>query len=286
MEIAGVRIYGLGFLGGAGSAATKLDLIGREMFPHDLFTVALLHATIGSGIDVGRIREEDLAPIREQVDYLALGHRHRRFELGGWAFNGGALEVCDIAEADYGDEKGFYLVCLEDGKLARVEYRPSCRRGAFRFRIDATGARGETDILARMEAGIDWQAVQSYERPILEVILRGRADLGAMDLDPSWIVELVHARHPCLKVLVTPEVDLDRLPVFASITGTAREQTEREVIEALIGEEGQFLDWKAELAELVLRFKAAILAREEEQAMGLLEAFIDTEQRNADGADQ
>lgn len=286
VEMKGVRIYGLGFLGGAGSAAMKLDLIGRGMLPHDLFTIALLHATIGGGIDVGRIREEDLTPIWGKVDYLALGHRHRRFELGGWAFNGGALETCDIAEADYGDEKGFYLVHVEDKKLDGVEYRPSRRRGAFRFRIDIAGARGEAEVLSRVEAGIDWQAVQSCEKPILEVLLRGRADLSAVGLDPFRIVKLVHARHPCLKVLITPEVDLTRPPASSPMAGTARERIEGEVIEALIREEGQFLDRKVELAELVLRFKAAILAGEEGQAMDLIEAFVDGEQRKADGEDR
>jgi DNA repair exonuclease SbcCD nuclease subunit len=60
-----------------------------------------------------------LVTMRDAVDYLALGHTHKHFEIDGWAFNPGSLEACSVEEADV--ERGALYV-EADGPVIKSEF--------------------------------------------------------------------------------------------------------------------------------------------------------------------
>jgi exonuclease SbcD len=49
-----------------------------------------------------------LVTLRGAVDYLALGHTHKNFDIEQWAFNPGSLEACSVDESQ--TARGAYLV--------------------------------------------------------------------------------------------------------------------------------------------------------------------------------
>ncbi len=64
--------------------------------------------------------------LKSLVDYLALGHTHKRFEIDGWAFNPGSLEACSIDE--YREERGLYLVEVDDERNIHARHGNSTAR--------------------------------------------------------------------------------------------------------------------------------------------------------------
>jgi DNA repair exonuclease SbcCD nuclease subunit len=74
-------------------------------------TVLLAHFGIDEAVpDLGaNVSYADAAPLGEAVDYLALGHIHKRYESGEFAFNPGSPEALDVQEGRW-DGHGYYVV--------------------------------------------------------------------------------------------------------------------------------------------------------------------------------
>ena len=124
----GVVIAGLGFLG---HSIEEYHRQAAEQLPEDAFVILLSHAMVSPDeqtLEYGCIAYDDLAPLRERVGYLALGHRHTRVglegEMDGWIFNPGSLEY--VNSLDYrlpAELRGFYDIALLDA----TEYDAWCR---------------------------------------------------------------------------------------------------------------------------------------------------------------
>ncbi|MDI3328495.1 MAG: exonuclease SbcCD subunit D [Alicyclobacillaceae bacterium] len=142
----GVRFVGLGYLG------AMVDQRVRELAgllpPSDAFTVLLLHGAVDRMMHFGGVRRESLEALRGLVDYVALGHIHGRYEIGGWIFNPGAPECWDLSE--HRAEKGFYLVRVEEGsKVPAAVHIASRRRPVVEVAVDASGAADPDQAVER-----------------------------------------------------------------------------------------------------------------------------------------
>lgn len=105
-----VRIYGFGYLG----AATKVRIgeLSDSIMCDDALNIGILHAGV-EGIIAnmhGTIPEHALRPFRDKLDYLALGHIHKRFDIDNWVFNPGSLENWSLDESGPRNPHGLYLV--------------------------------------------------------------------------------------------------------------------------------------------------------------------------------
>src|SRR5690606_37900417 len=56
----------------------------------------------------GGLTFKQLEPLRGRVNYLALGHLHKPYEVDHWIYNPGSLETCSFDEMLY--KRGCYLV--------------------------------------------------------------------------------------------------------------------------------------------------------------------------------
>jgi len=70
----------------------------------------------------GTVSEHSLGPLKDGLDYLALGHIHKRFELNDWVFNPGSLENWSLDETHKNNPHGLYIVDIGDdeGGVRRV----------------------------------------------------------------------------------------------------------------------------------------------------------------------
>ncbi len=122
-----IRMIGLGYLGSL--AEKRIEQMAQEIEPSDKATVVLLHAGINRLMaqDMSGISENALLPLKDNVDYIALGHIHRRYQIQEWAYNPGAPECVHVDEAKNG-QKGCYLVEIEkhDKKVEfiSIDHRP------------------------------------------------------------------------------------------------------------------------------------------------------------------
>jgi DNA repair exonuclease SbcCD nuclease subunit len=107
-----VRIYGFGYLGA--TTRKRIEEMADHIIRDEATNIGILHAGVEGVIANmhGTIPEHALAPLRDRLDYLALGHIHKRFTVEDWVFNPGSLENCSLEEASPKNPHGLYLVEL------------------------------------------------------------------------------------------------------------------------------------------------------------------------------
>ncbi len=113
IRIRNVMIYGVRYLG---------QTIGMEQFkrissgiePNDgLFHILIQHFGIkGQMKNVPGINYLCLNPLKDRVNYLALGHYHTQFVIDKWVFNPGSSEA--VSSVDHSFKRGIFLVEIEN----------------------------------------------------------------------------------------------------------------------------------------------------------------------------
>jgi len=111
IKIKNTEIYGISYFGS--STPDLYPLIKKEIGETNDFVILMMHFGI-QGQDErkkGYQLTKDLQELHKKVDYLALGHFHKQYQLperDPWIFNPGSLEVNEITE--YATEHGVFLV--------------------------------------------------------------------------------------------------------------------------------------------------------------------------------
>jgi len=111
-------IFGLGYPGASAAPLIEryAETLGknRELLENKS-TVLALHGGLEGYLDKmgGAIDYNAFLPLREYINYIALGHIHLMYVREGWIFNPGSLETWSVSEV--GKERGFFDVTLVDG---------------------------------------------------------------------------------------------------------------------------------------------------------------------------
>lgn len=99
-----VRVFGLQWRGAKTARALEQVANGirttNEMHGEPAFTMLLAHFGMEDEVPSlgGSVTHADLREVKEVVDYLALGHVHKRYEAGGWIYNPGSPEAHNTRE--------------------------------------------------------------------------------------------------------------------------------------------------------------------------------------------
>lgn len=141
----GVRIIGLGYLGGATEKYIK-DL-PNVLEPTKAFTILMMHAAIDrlSGQDMGDVKSNTIEQLKPFVDYVALGHIHNQYEALDFCYNPGTLENIRLKDGRTSEKKGFYHVIVNE-KEKEVTYIQSQPRPIKFVAIDVSEAIKPQDI--------------------------------------------------------------------------------------------------------------------------------------------
>ncbi len=128
IEIEGLNIYGLGYIGAQAGAHVARICEAVETRNNLL----LFHVGVWtySPVEIGNIKPEEALPLAECFDYVALGHGHKPYIIKTpdgrpYAFNPGSPERVNFGEERY--DKGYYLVTVMDGRYSH-ESRPTTPR--------------------------------------------------------------------------------------------------------------------------------------------------------------
>ena len=139
-----VRVFGLQWRGAR--TADALERVARgihatnDRHGEPAYTVLLGHFGMEDEVPAlgGTITHADLQEVIEVVDYLALGHIHKRYEATGWIHNPGSPEAHDTQEGRDDWEHGYYLVDLESdadadgpGRLTHDPTHHATKRRAY-----------------------------------------------------------------------------------------------------------------------------------------------------------
>lgn len=122
----GVRVIGSRWYGSASPQALQLLAQAIQKLPTPpAHSVLMFHHGLEGQIAryVGALRYEDFSPLKQVgVDYVALGHIHRSYEVDGWIFNPGSIEANSIIENQSQNPRGVYLVEIsEEGIIAELK---------------------------------------------------------------------------------------------------------------------------------------------------------------------
>src|ERR687883_546064 len=151
----------------------------RDARGEGLFHILLLPPDVEGQLNrpIPALSVERLKELRSLVDYVALGHTHKRFELEGWAFNPGSLEACSIDE--YREERGVYLVEVDDEHAVKATFIDDYVRRPFqRLTVDVSGAEDQREVHERLMETVKREARphdpdSDRPAPIVEINLRG-----------------------------------------------------------------------------------------------------------------
>ncbi|HZT57179.1 MAG TPA: exonuclease SbcCD subunit D [Pyrinomonadaceae bacterium] len=280
IDIKGARIFGSHWYGtSANSAMTLLSDALRDTRDEKLFNVLLLHTDVEGQLNrpIPALSVEKLKELRALVDYVALGHTHKRFELDGWAFNPGSLEACSIDE--YREERGLYLVEVGDDKKVSARFvNDYVQRPFQRLTFDVSGAEDPEVVHAgvletvRREARAH-DADSDRPAPIIEINLRGHLGFKNSLLNLRRMREEAIAETGALHVMLKNQSVPVEYAVAAGLDAdTSRKERERRIIADLIARDNRFRDRADEMAALVLDAKEFALGdRPPEEILELIE---------------
>lgn len=185
----GVRVLGSLWYGASAPRAIQQIATAVQDLPHNPgHTILLFHHGLEGQIAryQGALRYSDLLPLkRAGVDYLALGHIHKNYELEGWIFNPGSLEANSIEESGF--KRGAYLVEM-DASGIRAELKQSYyQRSTVRLRLTTAGHESVEDVeesaIAKVQHAIHAGNLIPEEEPIVEFRIEGKVGFDRLELD-------------------------------------------------------------------------------------------------------
>jgi exonuclease SbcD len=283
VDIAGARIFGSNWYGS--TVSTALPLLGEATRQHrreGATNIMLLHSDVEGQLNrpvQHAVSISKLVTMRDAVDYLALGHTHKHFEIEGWAFNPGSLEACSVEEADV--ERGaLYVEC--DGPAIKSEF---LRAGEQYFqrpfkRIEHRISGSEepetirAEILDVLRNAIDTTVeVEDEQKPIIELSLRGSLAFKNSLLQLNKLKEQAIEELRPLGLIINNKTIPKQLAVAMDLTRDApRGERELRVIEDLIKPDPRFHNRAAEIAAIVIEAKRMALENESaERILALIE---------------
>ncbi|HEY6874377.1 MAG TPA: exonuclease SbcCD subunit D [Geobacteraceae bacterium] len=274
IEVEGVNIYGLGYIGAQAGAHVARICEAVETKNNLL----LFHVGVWtySPVEIGNIKPEEALPLAACFDYVALGHGHKPYiiytpEGRPYAFNPGSPERVNFGEERY--DKGYYLVTVEDGRYGH-EFRPTDPRPMLAAVIDLDGAESADEALERFRAQVGARLAASGgdRQPLLELKLTGRVRFHPFELGRERLrLALDELCHP-LHAEIRNHLSL--------VTGRGGEETvkkslaeiEREVLRELIGARSEYKGREEELVRLSMAIRDAVLKGDVEgdELLGLL----------------
>ena len=270
IDIKGARVFGSHWYGTSANAAMGLLAEAlRRARGEDLFNILMLHTDVEGQLNrpIPALSVERLKELRSLVDYVALGHTHKRFELEGWAFNPGSLEACSIDE--YREERGLYLVEVGDDRQIKATFiNDYVQRPFQRITYDVSGAVDPEAVHAGVLEKVRREA-RAHDpdgdapAPIIEISLRGHLGFKNSLLNLRRMREEAQEETGALHVMLKNQSVPVEYAVAAGLDAdTSRAERERRIIADLIARDTRFRERAGEMAELVLEAKRRALGDE------------------------
>lgn len=243
IELENVRIFGVRYLGS--NTSSIIPQIADEIrkitsASGEKFTVLMMHFGMEGQVkqaEAGEIPYSSLMPLKEVVDYLALGHYHMQYKVDSWIFNPGSIEMISMNE--YGLPKGFYHVKDSGAKLIIPMTRP-----VRRMKLDIGGIANPDalysnigDILKKQPANL------SDNKPLVELLLYGELNFPKSDINIDHIKKMLEEEFKPLACEVKIEKSNSQYTINeGDVRGLSREQIEQRVFSERVKLDARFKD--------------------------------------------
>ncbi len=274
IDIDGVRIFGSVWYGSTvGQSLPALIDQLREHHSPGHFNVMMLHTDVEGQLNrpIPALPVAEINKLRSYIDYLALGHTHKNFEIEGWVYNPGSLEACSVDE--YANVRGAYLVEIAEGKHTARLVRDYHQRPVLRLSFDVSGFATPEELHDNLFAQLrrevtphtaaETDAESQGEAPVIEFTLRGQLGFKSSLLEINLLREEIKNEFNPLLVMIKNQTAPVEYAVAAGLSeSVSRAERERRVIEDLITRDSRFRDHAQALAALVIEAKRLALTGE------------------------
>lgn len=256
----GVRVLGSQWYGAsAPKAIEQIAAAIQELPPAQGKTILLFHHGLEGQIAryQGALRYSDLLPLKKAgVDYLALGHIHKNYEVDGWIFNPGSLEANSIEEAGF--RRGAYLVEI-DGDFIRAELKQDYyQRSIVRLRLTTQGNESleevEQQAIAQVQQAIETGNIDREKEAIVELRIEGQVGFDRLELDTRQLQQTLQQSSNALIFLL--KFDADSQVFMSPLAEDAqRSQIEQEVFLDLLTANSTYKKQASALAQGLIDLK-------------------------------
>ncbi|HWS84439.1 MAG TPA: exonuclease SbcCD subunit D [Ktedonobacteraceae bacterium] len=275
-----VRVYGLPWQGAAITRSLEgmAQALKAARAEEDAQGVKYRLLTMHTGIDGMVSRVQGLPTmgqfrlLRDYIDYLALGHVHKPYELEGWIYNPGSPETCSAEEIQW-DDRGYYYVEIDtdqpelliDPTQKAPRHRAirirTQRRPFLRHELRIDGLEDPPALYAQLLEYCQREGKKytgTEERPLVQITITGTLGFDPGALNQSYMEEMVREAFQPLHVRIDNNTnDRDYVPDDGDLDGRDRSvwhELERHVFEELVGFDTRYLpakeQWGAVLSEL------------------------------------
>ncbi len=292
VDIGNVRLFGLQYSGQRTIERLKQipDAIDRINEKYGLadFTILMGHFGVEGHIPgiTGGVPEEMLNSLINSVDYLALGHLHKRYSENNWVFNPGSLEAHDTREATW--DLGYYIgeISKENGIHATHHY--SKRRPFYKIIFSVDRFHSKEELIQGFKRKLSmgqtclhdeqqqshFQDDNGIRQPIIDLRLKGQLHFSRSLLNIDELIQLVQEATNAVKVQpsdatesleardILTEMEGGREMIFDETGHVNRDRLEQAIFTMKAGEDDRFKSEKNHVANVLLALKSELLAGE------------------------
>jgi len=285
----GVRVLGSNWYGASAPQTIQAMAIAMQALPSGpRHAVALFHHGLEGQVAryAGALRYPELLPLKQAgIDYLALGHIHKRYAVEGWIFNPGSVEANSVEESTY--ERGVYLVDLDDtgihAELKSDYYQRPMVRLILSVRGQETPEQLRQAAIERIDTAIQRGEIQPDQHPIVELRIQGQVGFERLEFNVRQLQQQLQARSQALIFLLKYEAE--SLEYTSPLAAEATLQDiETEIFTDLLAANVKYKGRAAELAQGLVALKAMQLEGRPETDLYLFaQELLEAEGKQARG---
>jgi exonuclease SbcD len=267
VDIGRARIFGSHWYGASTNIAIPMLIEAiKENRREGAFHILMLHTDV-EGYEVHKGAAPTMSTfqqLRSAVEYVALGHTHRHYEIDNWAFNPGSIEITNISE--FRETRGVFVVDVDDANHVTARHVEEYHYRPFRrISHEVTHDENARDVTARVLEKVAGDAPPAPDEPapIIEITLTGRLGFPNSTLEMQKMRDeakaIAGALHVRIKNHTVPAGDVD-LP--EEITDLGRDSLERRVIDDLVARDNRYKARQREVSDAVIGAKRMALGDE------------------------
>ncbi len=256
----GIRVLGSYWYGSsAPKAIEQIAAAVQALPPGPDHAILMFHHGLEGQVSryAGALRYAEVLPLKQAgIDYLALGHIHKNYEVEGWIFNPGSLEANSVEESRYA--RGAYLVEINSEGIQAELKRDYRQRPIVRLKLTAKGHESLEEIeqgaIAQIQQAIQSKVLHPDQKPIVELRIDGQVGFDRLDLNVRQLQQQLHQLSGALIFLLKYEVDA---VAYASPLAeeSSRLQVEQEVFMDLLSANNVYKKRAPELAQGLIELK-------------------------------
>lgn len=260
----GVRVYGLKYYGASTSKAIQSFTEALQSLDQEgvNYSILMMHAGLeGQLAYTGRLKHNDLAPLKKYIDYVALGHIHKPYTVEDWIYNPGSPETCSMEEAAW-PERGYYIVSFDPDSKQKHEaqLRAPERRPFHRFHLKVDNLQSPNVVYDAVKNLVDREqkTVSPGSNPVIRLTLEGILPFNRYELDLDYIKTQLEEAWSPLTARVHSRITPAEFEITANQQGT-RSELEQEVVRELVERDHRFRQQSEAWAKGALDLKRLVL---------------------------